>query len=181
MPVVATQIILIGPTGAGKSTVGRLLAAALKQPFFDLDEEIVVRAGADIPWIFDVEGEAGFRDREARALAALMERPLGVISTGAGVVVRADTRQLLQQTPCPVVWLKVDLQTQFERLRHDRQRPLLQVEDPEARLAEMAATRNPWYADCASFAVQTGRSSPNAVVRQILKKLKEKASDTIGG
>ena len=167
----ATSYFLIGPTGAGKTTVGRLLATSLNLTFIDLDEEIEARSGADIPWIFDVEGEIGFRDRESKALVDLVDRPGIVLSTGAGVVARPENRALLTAHKPSVIWLKVDLKTQYERLRHDKGRPLLQVNDPKAKLRAMATEREPWYAECAGVQVSTGRASPNAVVKRILAGL----------
>lgn len=171
MTTESPSYFLIGPTGAGKTTVGRLLATALGRTFIDLDEEIVARTGADIPWIFDVEGEAGFRDREARALSELAALPAAVISTGAGVVVRPENRALLSAHRDRVIWLKVDLRTQFDRLKNDKNRPLLQVADPKAKLRAMANEREAWYAQCAGVEVSTGRANPSAVVKRILAGL----------
>lgn len=173
MQVSSAPLFLIGPTGAGKTTVGRLLASRLKRRFIDLDEEIEHRCGADIPWIFDVEGESGFRAREAKALELLSETDRAVISTGAGVVLAAENRARLSQARARVIWLHVDLETQYDRLKHDKQRPLLQVDDPKAKLRSMAIEREPFYAECAGIRVQTGKSSPASVVRRILEALKE--------
>lgn len=164
-------LFLIGPTGAGKTTVGRLLATRLQRSFLDLDEEIEARSGADIPWIFDVEGEQGFRDREARVLAELSDKPDVVISTGAGVVLRPENQAILMARREAVIWLKVDLKTQYDRLKHDKNRPLLQVDDPKAKLRQMAVEREPFYAACAGVQVQTGKANPGSVVRRILDAL----------
>lgn len=166
-------LFLIGPTGAGKTTVGRLLAAKLKRVCLDLDEEIELRCGADIPWIFDVEGEAGFRDRESRVLAELASQPDVIISTGAGVVLRPENRAILEANRRAVIWLKVDLKTQYDRLKHDKNRPLLQVDDPKAKLRAMATERDPLYAGCAGIQVPTGKASPASVVRRIVDALEE--------
>lgn len=173
MPLSSDPIFLIGPTGAGKTTVGRLLASRLKRRFIDLDEEIETRCGADIAWIFDVEGESGFRMRERKALEALMDVDSTVVSTGAGVVLTAENRQHLRACRSQVIWLNVDLVTQYNRLKHDKQRPLLQVDDPKAKLESMAEVRTPFYAECAGIEVPTGKSSPASVVRRILDKLEE--------
>ncbi len=167
-----SSVILIGPTGAGKTTVGRLLGAKLGVPFFDLDEEIETRCGADIPWIFDVEGEAGFRDREARVFRELVAQGSVVVSTGAGVVLQNDNRAFLKSCGEMVIWLQVDLKTQFDRLKHDKNRPLLQVSDPKVKLRSMADEREPLYRECSSIRVQTKRTNPSVLVRQIIERIK---------
>ncbi|MDA8580733.1 shikimate kinase [Litoricolaceae bacterium] len=171
MSDIAFPLILIGPTGAGKTTVGRLLANKLGVPFFDLDEEIESRCGADISWIFDVEGEAGFRDREARVLSDLVGQGDVVVSTGAGVVLRQENRELLAEHINRVIWLQVDLKTQFDRLKNDKNRPLLQVADSKAKLRAMAIEREPLYQSCASIQVQTRKTNPSIVVHQIMEQL----------
>jgi shikimate kinase len=173
MQVSSAPLFLIGPTGAGKTTVGRLLASRLARRFIDLDEAIEQRCGADIPWIFDVEGESGFRAREAKALEMCCTTECAVISTGAGVVLASENRARLIAARPRVIWLHVDLDTQYERLKHDKQRPLLQVDDPKAKLQRMAAEREPLYAECAGIRVQTEMSSPAPVVRRIMEALKE--------
>ena len=171
MSDIAFPLILIGPTGAGKTTVGRLLANKLGVPFFDLDEEIEARCGADIPWIFDVEGESGFRDREVRVLSDLVGQSDVVVSTGAGVVLRQENRELLAKHINRVIWLQVDLKTQFDRLKNDKNRPLLQVADPKANLRAMAIEREPLYQSCASIQLQTRKTNPSIVVHQIMEQL----------
>lgn len=171
MSDIAFPHILIGPTGAGKTTVGRLLANKLGLPFFDLDEEIESRCGANIPWIFDVEGETGFRDREARVFCDLVGLGNVVVSTGAGVVLRKGNRDLLVKHIERVIWLQVDLKTQFDRLKNDKHRPLLQVADPKAKLHAMAIEREPLFQSCASIQVQTRKTNPAIVVHQILEQL----------
>jgi len=171
MSDIAFPLILIGPTGAGKTTVGRLLANRLGVPFFDLDEEIESRCGADVPRIFDVEGESGFRDREARVLSDLVGQGDVVVSTGAGVILRQENRELLAKHINRVIWLQVDLKTQFDRLKNDKNRPLLQVADPKAKLRAMAIEREPLYQSCASIQVQTRKTNPSIVVHQIMEQL----------
>lgn len=157
--------------GAGKSTIGRLLSHELKLAFTDVDREVEERAGANIPWIFDVEGEAGFRDREARVLSDLVGQGDVVVSTGAGVVLRQENRELLAEHINRVIWLQVDLKTQFDRLKNDKNRPLLQVADPKAKLRAMAIEREPLYQSCASIQVQTRKTNPSIVVHQIMEQL----------
>ena len=172
MSDIAFPLILIGPTGAGKTTVGRLLANTLGVPFCDLDEEIELRCGADIPWIFDVEGETGFRDREARVFSELVGQGDVVVSTGAGVVLRQENRDLLVNHIKRVIWLHVDLKTQFDRLKNDKNRPLLQAADPRAKLCAMAFEREPLYQFCASIRVETRKTNPSIVVHQIMEQLR---------
>jgi len=177
MPDISFPLILIGPTGAGKTTVGRLLATKLNSPFFDLDEEIEARCGADIPWIFDVEGESGFREREARVFAELVGQGAVVVSTGAGVVLSPQNQDLLQAHQQHVIWLQVDLKTQFDRLKNDKNRPLLQVADPKAKLKAMASEREPLYRAYSSIQVQTRRTNPSIVVRQIIEQIEGQSDE----
>lgn len=166
-------LFLVGPTGAGKTTIGRLLAARLERPFIDIDEEIQARCGCDIAWIFDVEGEAGFRERETKVLGDIVDTPAAVISTGAGIVLSPANRELLAPHRQQVIWLKVDLKTQLQRLKQDRTRPLLQVPGLETRLKDMAAVREPLYAAVAGLHMTTGKSGPQSIVTQILDTLAE--------
>ena len=169
---ISLPLILIGPTGAGKTTVGRVLAAKLNVSFFDLDEEIETRSGANISWIFDVEGEDGFRDRETRVFADLLSQSDVVVSTGAGVVLREKNRELLIKHRHQVIWLQVDLKTQLDRLKNDGNRPLSQVRDPRGKLRAMAAEREPLYQAHSAIQVQTSKNNPVIVVRQIIERLK---------
>ena len=177
MPDISFPLILIGPTGAGKTTVGRLLATKLNSPFLDLDEEIEARCGADIPWIFDVEGESGFREREARIFAELVGQGAVVVSTGAGVVLSPQNQDLLQAHQRHVIWLQADLKTQFDRLKNDKNRPLLQVADPKAKLKAMASEREPLYLAYSSIRVQTQRTNPSIVVRQIIEQIEGQSDE----
>ena len=169
----SSPLILIGPTGAGKTTVGRLLALKLGLPFFDMDEEIETRCGADISWIFDVEGETGFRRREALVLKELVGFGRVVMSSGAGVVLRPNNRALLKSYGGLVIWLQVDLKTQFDRLKNDKSRPLLKVSDPIAKLRSMAAERESLYRECSGIRVQTKKTNPSVLVRHIMEQIKE--------
>lgn len=166
-------IILIGPMGSGKSTIGRLLSTRLGLPFIDSDREIEARSGADIPWIFDLEGEAGFRDRESAVLAELVTEGEQVIATGGGAVIRAQNRDLLKGRG-RVVYLKTSVEQQLVRTAKDRNRPLLNGTDPEAILRRLAAERRPFYEATAHLTIDTNGQSPRAVVREIIKQLKLK-------
>lgn len=168
--VTHNNVFLIGPMGVGKSTIGRMLAAALGKPFYDSDREIEALTGADIPWIFDVEGEAGFRVREERMVDALSQREGIVMATGGGAILSALSRQNLHERGT-VVYLKASLAQQFERTSKDRNRPLLQTADPQARIRELMKIREPFYIETAHITIDTSRRGPRAVVNEILQHL----------
>lgn len=167
------NIFLIGPTGAGKSTIGKLLAKELKLDFYDSDQEIVKRAGADIPWIFDVEGEQGFRQREEQVIAELTAFSNIVLATGGGAVLSANNRAMLAARG-NVVYLQVSLEQQCTRVEHSQDRPLLKTANVPETLAKMREQREPLYTQLADFAVSTDQLSARAVVENIIDKLTEK-------
>lgn len=164
------NVFFVGLMGAGKTTVGRSVARRLGRPFFDSDHEIEVRTGARIPVIFEHEGEAGFREREAQAIAELTSRDGIVLATGGGAVLREENRQLLKARGT-VVYLRANPHDLWLRTRRDRNRPLLQTGDPRARLEQLYAERDPLYRECASFIIETGRPSVNALVNMVLMQL----------
>jgi shikimate kinase len=164
------NLILIGPMGAGKSTIGRLLAAELSRDFHDSDHEIQARCGADIPWIFDVEGEAGFRDREAQMIDELSRLEGVVIATGGGAVLRKANRCTLSARGT-VIYLFTTVEQQLRRTAKDRNRPLLQRPDREAVLREMFALRDPLYRATADIIVRTDRRGPRSVVNDIVRRV----------
>ncbi len=166
------RVFLVGPMGAGKTTIGRLLAQALRLDFVDSDLVVEERAGADIPWIFDVEGEAGFRDREAKVIADLSQRNSIVLATGGGAVLRPENRQALAARG-DVVYLYASLERQVERTARDRNRPLLQVDDPAARLAQLMNERDPLYREIADIVVQTDSEPPRNVAQRLVNMLQE--------
>ena len=155
----------------GKSTVGRRLANVLDRPFFDSDEEIERRAGAAISWIFDVEGESGFRDREQQVIDDLSQREGIVLATGGGAVLRNVNRQRLAQRGF-VVHLHSPLDRLVARTQNDRNRPLLQTDDPRKVLEELYAQREPLYAEIADVKIVTAQQSVNGLVSQLAKKIK---------
>lgn len=157
--------------GAGKSTIGRLLSEELDLEFVDSDREIESRSGASIPWIFDLEGEEGFRERESQALEDLMQEPAKVIATGGGAILRPGNRLLLQASGC-VVYLKTSVEQQLIRTAKDKNRPLLQHAHPEVVLQKLALERNPLYEATAHLTIDTDGLPPRAVVRAILRQLK---------
>lgn len=164
------NLILIGPMGAGKSTIGRLLAAELSRDFFDSDHAIQARCGADIPWIFDVEGEAGFRLREVQMIDELTALDGVVIATGGGAVLREENRRRLRERGS-VIYLFTTVEQQLRRVAKDRNRPLLQRPDRDAVLREMFDLRDPLYRATADIVVRTDRRSPRAVVNEIVRQV----------
>lgn len=164
------NIFLIGPMGAGKSTIGRQLAQMLNMDFLDSDAVIEERAGADIEWIFDIEGEAGFRKREEKILNELTQAQGLVLSTGGGSVVSKDNRNILSARGI-VVYLETSVDKQFERTQRDKKRPLLQTEDPYKVLQELAKIRNPLYEEIADITLQTDEQSAKTVATQIIEMM----------
>ncbi|UAW98719.1 shikimate kinase AroK [Halopseudomonas nanhaiensis] len=169
------NVFLIGPMGAGKSTIGRLLARELKYPFKDSDREIEARTGADIPWIFDVEGEEGFRQREEAMIAELTAENGIVLATGGGVVMRPANRKALAEGGL-VVYLRTSVEQQLQRTAKDRQRPLLQNADPEKVLRELMAKRDPLYREIADLIIDTDQRGPKVVVNAIISRLQDSAN-----
>ena len=156
--------------GAGKSTIGRLLAKELRVPFKDSDKEIEQRTGADIPWIFDVEGEQGFREREQAMVAELCELGGVVIATGGGVVLRAENRQALRSGG-RVVYLHASVEQQLERTSRDRNRPLLRNAEPGKVLRNLMEIRDPLYREIADVIIETDERPPRLVVQEIVERL----------
>src|SRR5690242_15910805 len=148
------NVFLIGPMGSGKTAVGKHLAKALNLEFIDADAEIERRTGVNIPYIFEKEGEAGFREREKEVIAALTARHNVVIATGGGAVLLPENREQLAARGC-VVYLKTSIAQQLERTRHSKQRPLLNNVDPEAKLRSLQEQRAPLYESIANITVPT--------------------------
>lgn len=166
-----SRVFLVGPMGAGKTTIGKLLADDLHLEFIDVDREIEVRSGVDIPWIFDREGEAGFRIRESAALNELSQLERVLISTGGGAVLSPENRKLMSATGS-VVYLHTSVDEQVRRTSRDRKRPLLQNDDPARVLAELMAIREPLYRDVADIIVDTDGRSPKTVAQDIAARLR---------
>ncbi|MEA3252299.1 MAG: shikimate kinase AroK [Pseudomonadota bacterium] len=164
------NIFLVGPMGAGKSTIGRLLAAELQRDFLDSDHAIQARCGADIPWIFDIEGEAGFREREVAMLDELTGLSEIVLATGGGAVMNEANRRALRERGT-VVYLYTTVEQQLRRTAKDRNRPLLRNKDPEAVLRGLFELRDPLYRATADLVVRTDRRGPRTVVNDILKRV----------
>jgi len=158
--------------GAGKTTIGKYLAQHLKLRFADTDAEIEARTGADIPWIFDVEGEEGFRDREQRIVEEMTLWDDVVLATGGGVVLRPENRRALAARGF-VVYLYATVDEQVRRTSRDRQRPLLQGGDPEQILRELMSVRDPLYREIADHIIETDGCSPRTVAQRLVKALGE--------
>lgn len=169
------NIFLVGPMGAGKTTIGRQLAIAVGFEFQDSDHEIQHRTGVDIPTIFEFEGEDGFRARETQALDYLTQQQHTVLATGGGVVTQADNRRFLSSRGL-VIYLYCSPEQQYERTARDRNRPLLQTEDPLQKLRTLMEQRDPLYRQVADLVVSTEKRSAATVVKEIRKHLERGAS-----
>lgn len=164
------NIHLVGMPGAGKSTVGKALARALALTFVDADQELIAHTGVPIATIFEVEGEAGFRDRETQILGELCQRQGMLLATGGGVVLREENRRLLK-TSGAVIFLNASLDHLWQRTRNDSRRPLLQTDRPRDALRSLLDVRTPLYREVADLVVETGRQSVGRLVQQIIEEL----------
>lgn len=166
------NIILVGLMGAGKTTIGRLLARHFERTFVDSDHEIEARTGVRIPVIFDLEGETGFRARESAMLAELARRDQIVLATGGGAVLDPANRALLRESGV-VVYLRAQADDLWHRTQRDANRPLLRGADPHARLQELYAIRDPFYQETAHLIVDTGRQSPHMLAGKLEQQLRD--------
>ncbi|MGH8229870.1 MAG: shikimate kinase [Steroidobacteraceae bacterium] len=164
------NVFLVGPMGSGKSAVGRLVARLLDAPFFDSDTEIERRTGVDIPYIFEKEGEAGFRQREREALEVLTEMEPIVLATGGGAVLLPENRRCLAERGC-VVYLEASVAQQAHRVRRGRGRPLLLNVDPLAKLSQLMQERAPLYLGVADLTVPTDGRKVQSVAEEIVRGL----------
>ncbi len=155
--------------GAGKSTVGSILAHKLGIGFFDIDTELETKCGVSVNLIFEIEKEAGFRKRETCMLKELLNKPPCIIATGGGIVVTKENTALLKKSPSEIIYLRTDVKQQLYRLRKDKKRPLLQCNDRKKRLTEMASIRNPLYESLATKVVKTGHQSAHKMATIIIK------------
>jgi len=167
---VSGNIFLVGPMGAGKSTVGRQLAKALGRDFFDSDKEIEKRTGVSISWIFEMEGEAGFRAREQKVIDDLTQLKDIVLATGGGAVLSDDNRRVLRSRG-NVVYLSASAEQLFRRTSKDKSRPLLQTDDPKKQIIDLLAVRDPLYQNVADIELRTGDQSIQHAVSEVIRQL----------
>jgi shikimate kinase len=163
------HIILIGPMGAGKSTVGSILAHKLGIPFYDIDNTLEERCGVSVNLIFEIEKEEGFRTRETEVLRDLLKHSPSIIATGGGIIVRDENIELIKKSNSTVIYLRTDVKQQLYRLRKDKKRPLLQTDDRKQKLIELASARNPLYNSIATKVVKTGHQSAHKMATIIIK------------
>ncbi|ODP98531.1 MULTISPECIES: shikimate kinase AroK [Salinivibrio] len=166
------NIFLVGPMGAGKSTIGRHLAQQLHMEFYDSDSVIEDRTGADIAWVFDVEGEEGFRQREENVINDLTEKQGIVLATGGGSIMSKESRNRLSARGV-VVYLETTIEKQLARTQRDKKRPLLQTDQPREVLESLAQERNPLYEEIADYVVRTDDQSAKVVANQIIELLEQ--------
>lgn len=164
------NIFLIGLMGAGKTTIGRQIASELSLEFFDSDHEIENRTGVTITHIFDIEGETGFRKRETAVLDELTHKKGIVLATGGGAILKPENRQFLMSRGT-TIYLYANIDTLLERTSKDRNRPLLQTEDPQAKLEELLEIRDPLYRETADIIIDTGKDSIRLALKEILQEL----------
>ncbi|HSP85180.1 MAG TPA: shikimate kinase AroK [Psychrobacter sp.] len=171
------SVFLVGPMGAGKTTIGRLLAKQLGRSFVDSDWYIESQTGADIAWIFAKEGEAGFRERETRAIDELTQQPRIVLATGGGAVMAAENREYLKQRGI-VIYLNAPVDVQMARTAKDTSRPLLQQPNPRKILQALYSARDPLYREVAHIIMPTGHTYPRHMVNQLLQQLNSFCAST---
>jgi shikimate kinase len=172
IPARGANVFLIGPMGSGKTAVGKHLARLLHLQFHDSDAEIEQRTGVDIPFIFEKEGEAGFREREREVIDSLTQLHDVIIATGGGAVLLPENREYLANRG-RVVYLQTSIEQQLERTRHGRQRPLLFTENPELKLRDLMSLRAPLYESIAAVVVPTDGRQVRAVAEEVVQRLQE--------
>ena len=167
------HIFLVGPMGVGKTTIGKSLASLLDRPFIDIDKEIEARCGADIPWIFDKEGEQGFRDRESRVFEDIVTvKDKSIIATGGGIVLRSANRDILRDHG-RCVYLCASKEQLYERTRRDKSRPLLQVENRKQVIGDLLEKRDPLYREVADLVFLAEGGQVSKVAQRLLDALSE--------
>ncbi len=170
--MISGNIFLVGPMGAGKSTVGRQLAKSLGRDFYDSDKEVEKRTGVSISWIFEMEGETGFRRREQKVLDNLTSLKDIVLATGGGAILSEENRSYLRSRG-QVIYLSASVEQLFRRTLKDKNRPLLQTDDPKRQITELLELRDPLYRDVADIELRTGEQSIQHVVSGLIKKLED--------
>lgn len=174
--MVPENIFLVGPMGSGKSTIGRQLARLLRKKFYDSDREIERRTGVTISWIFEKEGEEGFREREQRLIEELSEKQNIVLATGGGAVLREENRKVLKLRG-KVVYLSSTADQLYRRTANDKKRPLLQTSDRRQQIESLLAFRDPLYREVADIIIKTGSQSVQNTVHTVIRKLKQSCRD----
>lgn len=172
-----SNIFLVGMMGAGKTTVGRALAQRMRREFVDTDRVLVERTGVAVATVFEIEGEEGFRKREASVLAEICEQDDRVVATGGGIVLAGENRRVMRECGT-VVYLRARLESLWERTRHDTSRPLLATPNPKGRLAELLREREPLYREVAHVIVDSGPQSAATLVNRILAALRTREQGT---
>ena len=165
------SIILIGPMGSGKTSTGRILAKEMGFDFLDTDEEVVERTGVSIAYIFDVEGETGFRHREHQALMKFLDNDNVVIATGGGIITHGESRAIIQSHK-RVVYLKTSIERQIERVTVSEKRQLLIDTDPASKLQELMLTREPLYEEISDIKIDTDERKPSEIALEIIDRLR---------
>ena len=165
------NIILIGPMGSGKTSTGRILAKEMRFDFLDTDEEVVKRTGVSIAYIFDVEGETGFRQREHQALMKFLDNDNIVIATGGGIITHDKSREIIRAHN-RVVYLKTSIEQQIERTTVSEKRPLLIDTDPASKLQELMLTRESLYEEISDIMIDTDERSPSEIAHEIIDRLR---------
>ena len=176
---ISGNIFLVGMMGAGKTSVGRVLAKRQGKVFYDSDHVIEERTGVRVPVIFDIEGEEGFRSRERAVIRELTEQNNIVLATGGGAVLDPENRHLLHQHGT-VVYLRAAVRDLVNRTRHDKNRPLLQTDDPRARIAAIFEQRDPLYKEVAHVVIETGSPSLHSLVNRLEMQLAAYQSQSAG-
>jgi shikimate kinase len=171
------NIFLVGMMGAGKTTLGKTLAQRLRREFVDTDRLLVQRTGVPVATVFEIEGEDGFRRREAILLAELCTQDRNVVATGGGVVLAEANRRAMRESGT-VVYLRARVESLWERTRHDSSRPLLATPNPRERLAELLEQRDPLYREAAHLIVETGSQSAATLVGRVVAALREREGAT---
>jgi shikimate kinase len=167
------RIFLIGPMASGKTTIGQKIAKHLEINFIDTDHQIEKKTGVEISWIFDIEGEEKFRNRESQMLKKVCREENCVISTGGGVVIKKENRDLLRKSGL-IIYLEASVQSQLERTLLDKSRPLLDSKDKELTLIKLKKERSPLYEEIANITIKESERSHNDILQEILKKIKDK-------
>lgn len=167
------RIFLIGPMASGKTTIGQKIAKHLGINFIDTDHQIEKKSGVEISWIFDIEGEEKFRNRESQMLKKVCREENCVISTGGGVVIKRENRDLLRKSGL-IIYLEASVQSQLERTLLDKSRPLLDSKDKELTLIKLKKERSPLYEEIANITIKESERSHNDILQEILKKIKDK-------